>query len=137
MAAQIGRATAENHRQVDPAGNRQPRARAILGRDHDQFLPIWNNGGTTGAHLHAAGADVKRAARPGDEALIVKAELETAKRDLDPRRRDFVADEEVRHRQRIRIERATGRNADGAESAAAEVLHAAEKAGTQESCSGH
>ena len=66
---------------------------------------------------------VEFAAAPGDGTLVLKPQLQTAKRDFEPGRAFIISNEQIRYAKCKGIERAAGRNAKLAKARAAQILY--------------
>jgi hypothetical protein len=77
---------------------------------------------------------IEFAAAPGDDSLVIKAQLQTAERNFESSRAFIVADEQIRHAQCKGIQRPTGRNAKLAKTGASKILHRGQESRACYSC---
>ena len=122
ICTQISGATGEHKRYIDSAGNRNPGTAAGFCSIHRQFFTLSNQGSVTGGHRCRSKSGIKVAAAPGDESGITKPQAQAAKGDFKSGSRLVVADEQIRHAQRVRIERAAKRDAELSQTGATKVL---------------
>jgi hypothetical protein len=70
---------------------------------------------------------IEFAAAPSHDSLVIKAQLQTAECNFESSRALVVANEQIRHAQCKRIQRAACRNARLAKTSAAKILHRSKK----------
>ena len=128
-STQISGPTSENQRQIDPAGDRQPRATAAIRRGYDQFLILRNKSAVTRRKVLMPNANEKRAATPSYESLVFKTQAERSEGGFEPGRIFVVADQRVRDPQRVHVERAAERNARLPETGSTQILNRGQKSG--------
>jgi hypothetical protein len=70
---------------------------------------------------------IKFAAAPGDDSMVLKSQLQTAKCDFKTSRAFIVSNQQIRDTQRERIQSTAGGNSKLPKAGAAQILHAREK----------
>ncbi len=100
--------------------------------DH-QFFAFSNEDWMTGGQRCRPRVRIEFAAAPGHESFIGEPQLQTAKGDLQPSRRFFIANEQIGDAQGVGIKRATRRDAKLPKSRSSEILDCRQKSGAESS----
>src|SRR4029453_4055335 len=135
IGAQIGRATTKNNRHIDSAGNCEPAPAANLSATKFQFITTFQMRDMPGRQCPCSNLHVKFAAAPGNNSLVLKLQLQTAKRDFETGRAFIISNEQIRYTQRERIQRTAGRDAKLAKARTAKILHRRKKTSALYGCS--